>query len=100
MATISITPIAQTECIGNSLFKINTNFTLLQDGGNDTYTKLLQLSSELYTQFTAQLSAIRATTVPISAYNTLVRTLTSFAGTNTTYTTLSTSFRSLSARII
>ena len=96
MATVTISPIAATECIGNSLFKINTNFNLLQDGGNDTYTRLLQLSADM----TSQLNTIRATTVPISAYNTLVRTLTSFAGSGTTYPTLSTSFRSLSARII
>jgi hypothetical protein len=96
MATVTISPILATECIGNSLSKINTNYSLLQDGGNDTFTKLLQLSS----QFIDQINTIRAQTVPISAYNTLVRTLTSFAGNGTTYTTLSTSFRSLSARII
>lgn len=100
MASVTISTILPTECIGNSLYKINTNFSLLQDGGNDTYTRLLQLSSELYTQFAAQLSSIRAQTVPLSSYNTLVRTLTSFAGNGSIYTTLSTSFRNLSAQII
>lgn len=96
MATVTISPIAATECIGNSLYKINTNFTLLQDGGNDTFTKLLQLSS----QFIDQINTIKSQTVPLSSYNTLVRTLTSFAGNGSIYTTLSTSFRNLSAQII
>jgi hypothetical protein len=100
MSLVTTSIILPTECIGNSLYKINTNFGLLQTGGNDTYTKLLQLSSEMYSQFNTRLNTIRAETVPVSAYNTLVRTLTSFAASGTLYTSLSTSFRSLSARII
>jgi microcystin-dependent protein len=43
------TKIQPTECIGNSLYTINTNFDLLKTGNNDNYTLITQLQNLINT---------------------------------------------------
>jgi hypothetical protein len=76
MALIHTQNISEDECMGDSLSKINSNFANL-DGSAQL------LSATLVTNF-----------------NTLIRSLTGFAASGTEYTSLSTSFRSLSSFII
>jgi hypothetical protein len=76
MALVITQNISDDECMGDSLSKINSNFANLDNSAQI-------LSATLVTNF-----------------NTLIRSLTGFAPTGTQYTSLSTSFRSLSSFII
>jgi len=74
-----IQTINETECMGDSLPKINTNYTNLD-------TNLASLSSQHLT--------LKA------RYNTLVRSLTGVGAPGTTYNSLSSVFQTLSALVI
>jgi len=90
MSKPTILTIQATECIGNSLNTINTNYRNLKISTDDNDDRIGVLES--------QTANLQTRTVPLTAYNTLIRTLTAFAAAPaTTYATLSTQFRTLSA---
>jgi len=68
--------ISENECMGDSLSKINNNFTNLDTGVTTLSTSL------------------------VNEYNTLIRALTAVGSPGTTYESLSTIFKDLSAYIL
>jgi hypothetical protein len=89
MSRPTILQIFSNECIGNSLNTINANYESLKNGIWDNQDQIDILQS--------QITSLQTNTVPVSAYNSLIQTLTSFAAQNTTYSSLSTQFRNLSS---
>lgn len=63
MSQVTTTKIQPTECIGNSLYTINTNFELLKTGSNDNFSLITQLQTLINT-FVGSVAYFASTTPP------------------------------------
>ena len=93
MSRIYTTVISENEYIGDSLVTINTNYANLD-------TSLASVSAENIVLDTSLVSVSAENTVLKARYNTLIRNLSGIGAPGTNYTSLSTTFLSLSTLII